>query len=270
MGTKIPLYPSQPCTPISNCTGLVDGQGQTIANLTISSTAPNVGLFGTISSTGVVRNLNLADATVSGSQFVGTLAGTNAGTISNVSATDVAVIVGSNGNGGGLGGLNSGTITNAFPSGDVTGTAGTTGFTTLGGLAAGNTGSISHSFSSVAVGSPSGANRQAGGLVGNNSGTILSTVALCNVQAGDASIAGGLVASNSVSGAITGSQASGNLSVGAASFAGGVVGTNAGAVTDAIASGAGSSTGSNSTIGGFIRTRHGTIPGSVRFGRVGR
>src|SRR5258708_8765735 len=130
MGTKIPLYPSQPCTPISNCTGLVDGQGQTIANLTISSTAPNVGLFGTISSTGVVRNLNLADATVSGSQFVGTLAGTNAGTISDVSATDVAVIVGSNGNGGGLLRVNSVTLTNAVASPHATPPAPTPPFPT--------------------------------------------------------------------------------------------------------------------------------------------
>jgi filamentous hemagglutinin family protein len=257
-------------TPIPNFAGLFDGQGQTIANLTITSTAQNVGLFSSIGSTGVVRNLNLGDATVSGlsSQFVGTLAGTNAGTISNVSATDVAVIVGSNANGGGLVGLNSGTITNAFASGDVTGAAGTNGFTTLGGLAAVNTGSISNSFASVAVGSPSVANLQAGGLVGNNSGTILSSVALGNVQAGDASLAGGLVASNSVSGAITGSQASGNVSVGAASFAGGLVGTNAGAVTDAIASGAVSSTGSNSTIGGLVGTSTGTISASVASGAV--
>src|SRR5262249_54302573 len=72
-----------------------------------------------------------------------------------------------------------------------------------------NLGSISNSFASVAVGSPSVANLQAGGLVGNNSGAILLSVATGNVQAGDGSIAGGLVASNSVSGTITSSQASG-------------------------------------------------------------
>src|SRR5213080_3291334 len=123
----------------------------------ITSTAQSAGLFSSICSTRVDRNLNLADATVSGltSQFVGTLAGTNAGTISNVSATDVAVSVGSNGNGGGLVGLNSGTITHAFASGDVTGVVGTNVFTVLGGLVAVNTGSISYSFASVAVGSPS-------------------------------------------------------------------------------------------------------------------
>ena len=140
LGTKITFEPNQTFTPIPNFTGLFDGQGQTIANLTIASTAQNVGLFGSIGSTGVVRNLNLTDVTVNGpnSQFVGTLAGTNAGTISNVSATGAAS-VGSNGIAGGLVGSNSGTITNAFATGNVTG---------------------------------SGANSTAGGLVGQNLGTI--------------------------------------------------------------------------------------------------
>jgi filamentous hemagglutinin family protein len=257
-------------TPIQNFTGLLDGQGQTIANVTIASTAQNVGLFGSIGSAGVVRNLNLADVTVSGlgSQFVGTLAGTNAGTISNVSATDVAVSVGSNGNGGGLVGLNSGTITNGFATGDVTGAAGTSGFTTLGGLAAANLGSISSSFASVAVGSPNVANLQAGGLVGSNSGTILSSVATGNVQAGDGSIAGGLVASNSVGGAITGSQASGNVTVGAESVAGGLVGANAGTIADSTASGAVTSTGTDSIVGALVGTNTGTITNSMGLGVV--
>src|SRR5215813_4169828 len=270
LGTKITFNPDQTFTPIPNFTGLFDGNGQTIANLTIASTAQNVGLFGTIGSTGVVRNVNLADVTVSGlgSQFVGVLAGMNVGTISNISATDVAVSVGANGKGGGLVGLNSGTIANASATGDVVGVAGTNGFTTLGGLAAVNTGSISNSFASVAVGSPSVANLQAGGLVGNNSGTILSSVALGNVQAGDASIAGGLVASNSVSGAITGSQASGNVMVAGTSVAGGLVGTSAGAITASTASGTVTSTGANSTVGGLAGTSTGTITDATASGAV--
>jgi filamentous hemagglutinin family protein len=257
-------------TPIQNFTGLLDGQGQTIANLTIASTAQNVGLLGSIGSAGVVRNLNLADVTVSGlgSQFVGTLAGTNAGTISNVSATDVAVSVGSNGNGGGLVGLNSGTITNASVTGAVTGAAGSNGFTTLGGLAAVNLGSISSSFASVAVGDPNVANLQAGGLVGSNSGTILSSVATGDVQTGDGSIAGGLVASNSVSGAITGSQASGNVTVGAESVAGGLVGANAGVITGSTASGAVTSTGADSIVGVLVGTSTDTITNSIGLGVV--
>src|SRR6516164_8968110 len=270
LGTKITFNPDQTFTPIPNFAGLFDGQGQTIANLTIASTAQNVGLFGTIGSSGVVRNVNLADVTVSGlgSQFVGVLAGTNAGTISNISATDVAVSVGANGKGGGLVGLNSGTIANASATGDVAGVAGTNGFTTLGGLAAVNTGSISNSFASVAVGSPSVANLQAGGLVGNNSGTILSSVATGNVQTGDASIAGGLVASNSVGGVITGSQASGNVTVAGTSAAGGLVGASAGTIADSTASGAVSSSGANSTVGGLAGVSTGTITDSTASGAV--
>ena len=120
---------------------------------------------------------------------------------------------------------------NAFATGDVTGAAGTSGFTTLGGLAGVNLGSVSNSFASGDVGSPNVANLQAGGLIGNNSGTILSSTALGNVQTGDTSIAGGLVAVNSVGGAITSSQASGNVTVGTGSVAGSLVGANNGTIS---------------------------------------
>src|SRR5262249_41877159 len=238
LGTNITLNPNQPFTPIPNFTGLFDGQGQTIANLTIASTAQNVGLFGTIASAGEVRNLNLTNVSVNSSvnsQLVGTLAGTNEGTISNVSATGI-VQVGSG--------------------------------STAGGLVGQNLSSISNSFASVDVGGPNVANLQAGGLVGNNSGTILSSVALGTVQAGDASTAGGLVASNSVSGVITGSQASGNVTVGAASVGGGLVGANAGTITNSTASGAVTSTGANSTVGALVGTNTGTITNSTGSGVV--
>src|SRR5215813_4435594 len=238
MGTKITLDPNQPFTPIPNFTGLFDGQGQTIANLTIASTTQNIGLFGTIASAGEVRNLNLTNVSVNSSvnsQLVGTLAGTNAGTISNVSATGIVQVAGGS---------------------------------TAGGLVGQNLGSISNSFASVDVGSPSVANLQAGGLVGNNSGTVLLSVATGNVQAGDASIAGGLVASNSVSGTITSSQASGSVIVGAESVAGGLVGTSAGAITVSTASGAVTSTGANSTVGGLAGSSTGTIADATASGTV--
>src|SRR6516162_10117149 len=238
LGTNITLDPNQPFTPIPNFTGLFDGQGQTIANLTIASTTQNIGLFGTIASAGEVRNLNLTNVSVNSSvnsQLVGTLAGTNAGTISNVSATGIVQVAGGS---------------------------------TAGGLVGQNLGSISNSFASVDVGSPNVANLQAGGLVGNNSATIVSSVALGTVQAGDASVAGGLVASNSVSGAITSSQASGNVTVGAASVGGGLVGANAGTITDSTASGAVTSTGANSTVGALVGTNTGTITNSTGSGVV--
>jgi filamentous hemagglutinin family protein len=315
LGTKITFEPNQTFTPIATFSGLFDGQGQTISNLTIASTTQNIGLFGTIASAGEVRNLNLTNVSVSGnssvnSLFAGTLAGANAGTIINVSATgqvqvgsgsiagglvgqnlgtiagvtvpavsaacgpgqtcaSVAVSVGSNGIAGGLVGSNSGTIINAFATGEVTGSAGINGFTTLGGLAAVNLGSISNSFASGDVGSSTVANLQAGGLTGTNFGTILSSSALGNVQAGDGSIAGGLVASNSVSGAITASTASGAVtSTGANSTIGGLVGVSAGTITNSTASGAVTSTGADSTIGGLVGVNTGTITDSAAAGVV--
>ena len=65
---------------------ILDGQGHTIARLSIDATAKDVGLFAVIGSAGQVRNVNLTDVrvTASGSGFVGALAGENRGTISDV------------------------------------------------------------------------------------------------------------------------------------------------------------------------------------------
>jgi hypothetical protein len=70
LGTRITFDPNQTFTPIPIFSGLFDGQGQTIANLTIASAAQNVGLFGTIASAGEVRNVNLTNVTVNGSSSV--------------------------------------------------------------------------------------------------------------------------------------------------------------------------------------------------------
>ena len=153
-----------------------------------------------------------------------------------------AVSVGANGTAGGLVAFNTGSITNAFATGTVTGAAGAGGITTLGGLAGTNQGLISGSSASGNVGSPLIANLQAGGLVGSNVGTIQSSVALGGVQTGDASTAGGLVATNTVcincvNGAalIQNSSASGNVGVGAASVAGGLVGSGNGTILSSAA-----------------------------------
>src|SRR5439155_24230852 len=89
-----------------------------------------------------------------------------------------------------------------------------------------------------------------------------------DVQTGDGSIAGGLVASNSVSGAITGSQASGNVTVGAESVAGGLVGANAGVITGSTASGAVTSTGADNIVGVLVGTSTDTITNSIGLGVV--
>ena len=173
--------------------------------------------------------------------MVGGLVGTNPGTIAGSSASG-AVSVGSNGTAGGLVAFSTGSITNALATGTVTGAAGVGGITTLAGLAGTNQGLISGSSASGNVGSPLIANLQAGGLVGSNVGTIQSSVALGGVQTGDASTAGGLVATNTVcincvNGAalIQSSSASGNVGVGAASVAGGLVGSGNGTILSSAA-----------------------------------
>jgi hypothetical protein len=99
-------FERQTFAPIPNFTGLFDGQGQTIANLTIASTTQNIGLFGTIASAGEVRNLNLTNVQFERKLAIGWHAGGNdAGTISNVSATG-QVQVGSGSTAGGLVGQN--------------------------------------------------------------------------------------------------------------------------------------------------------------------
>ena len=156
--------------PIPNFTGVFDGQGQTISNLTIApnnSTTHDVGLFGVIGAAGVVRDLNLANVNVTANpgvtfQTVGTLAGTNLGTVSGVTAT---------------GTVNGGTATDAVLGGLV-GANGNFGFLGSG------PGSITNSHADVTVSSAS-VNVALGGLVGVNApgSTIIGSSASGDVIA---------------------------------------------------------------------------------------
>lgn len=263
----------------------------------VSSTGINVGLGGlagfnapgalisasyatgdVTASAGIATQNGASCAATNSCQFLsaGGLVGQNFGEI-ELSYAQGNVGVGGNGTGGGLAGFNSGVIVGSWASGDVTGAAGTGGVngeggsTTLGGLAGFNHGLIVLSYAEGNVGSPGTANLEAGGLVGGNSGTILSSAAFGNVQAGDGSMAGGLVASNSPtnfncpncligdgapffnSAFIFDSHALGDVMVGAASLAGGLAGTSdgGGIITSSSATGAVTG-GGNSVLGGFI------------------
>src|SRR5205823_12828645 len=81
-------------------TGILDGLNHTISNVIIAPNVgtTNVGLFGVIGAAGIVRNLNIDHATITADpnttgpgQFVGVLAGTNAGLVSNVTITNSTV-----------------------------------------------------------------------------------------------------------------------------------------------------------------------------------
>ena len=74
-------------------TGNFDGNHHSIANLTIERpTGTNIGLFGMTGSTGVVRNLGLTDATVTGGTNTGVLVGSNGGNVSNSYANDSTLL----------------------------------------------------------------------------------------------------------------------------------------------------------------------------------
>lgn len=83
-------------TPVAGFSGTFDGNHQTISNLTIDTVAPkskDMGLFGSVTEAGVVKDLFLEDviirAEAANAENIGTVAGTVEGKLSNVMATGV-------------------------------------------------------------------------------------------------------------------------------------------------------------------------------------
>ncbi|HQB37936.1 MAG TPA: filamentous hemagglutinin N-terminal domain-containing protein, partial [Deltaproteobacteria bacterium] len=198
--------------------GVFDGGGHTISGLTINRPTTNhVGLFG-MTSGGKLGNLSLVNAGIIGNKFAGSLAGEVTNTqITKISATALVTIVDVDGTSaaGGLVASNSGTISNSYANGSVTGN---TQSVNAGGLAGNNSGSISSSY---ANGSVLGIG-DAGGLVGSNTGSISNSYATGNVTGNSSNpqfSAGGLVGKNN--GSISSSYATGMVS---GSRVGGLVG----------------------------------------------
>src|SRR4051794_15643662 len=236
-------------TPMQTYTGKFDGLDHTIANLHVAPVNPvnfgiGVGMFTAIGAGGVVKNLNFNNATVAANpnatglgQFVGVLAGTNAGTVSNVNVTGNSTVTAATGLHGVI-------------AGGLIGQNGDVGQNQMGTIV------NSSSSANVSVGSAASgsSNNIAGGLVGsnpavgNNLATITDSFATGNVSGGAFTFVGGLVGTNS--GAINGSGgttisgtffsfASGDVSVsdGTGAGAGGLVGFNFGTITNSFASG---------------------------------
>src|SRR5256886_2884129 len=157
--------------PGTTFTGLFDGNGgisaanNTISDLTLSSANSPVAVFPFIESGATVRNLNLANVNITGTGsfiFLGTLAGENHGTISNVH-------------------ILSGTVAGGSQTGVV-----------AGGLVAKNEGLIENSSSAANV--SVGANSIVGGFAGLNGGTILLSTSSGAVTATSESYLGGVCA----------------------------------------------------------------------------
>jgi len=141
--------------------GTFDGNGYQIKDLYINrSDTEQVGLFSNVTESGIVRNVGLLDVDMNGAYHVGSVVGTNSGTLENLFATGN---VSGESKIGGLVGTNNGTLTNSYAMVEVTGQS------RVGGLVGEVIeGTVSASYSTGTVSGEDGV----GGLVGWNNGSV--------------------------------------------------------------------------------------------------
>jgi hypothetical protein len=101
--------------------GAFNGDGKTISNLTINRTSNDIGLFGPIAS-GTVQNLGIVNASISGGELVGGIAGVVQDNSSITNCYSTGSVSGGGSSGGIAGGVGSNsTITNCYSTGAVSG-----------------------------------------------------------------------------------------------------------------------------------------------------
>jgi len=220
--------------------GTFDGQGYEIRDLFIDLLEYyeylGVGLFGCVGGGGVVNNIGVVNATVTGHANVGGLVGENSGTVNDCHSTGSVTGIGSI---GGLVGFNEGgAINNSYATGSVVALN-----NSAGGLVGWNDGTVSDSYATCSVIGGVGV-MCVGGLVGfNEGGTVSNSYSTGSVTSENS--VGGLVGENFEGGTIINSYSTssvtGNFSIG------GLVGENTGTVSnsfwDTETSGQGSSAG---------------------------
>ncbi len=193
-------------TPIGNVSnnyiGTFDGDGHVITGLSnaeVTDVPDYVGLFGYVGSKteggvttkGTVKNVGLEGGSITGSYYVGGVAGENYGTVTNCCNTgnvsDGFVA-------GGVVGYNLGTITNCYNTGAVSGTF------YVGGVIGNNVGAVTNCYN---TGEVFGSDRFFGGVVGcnnsndNNKGSLKNCYNTGSVTAtGQYAYAGGVVGYN--------------------------------------------------------------------------
>jgi filamentous hemagglutinin family protein len=268
-------------TASAGFSGTFNALGHTINGLTINNGSLNdVGLFGTVGTSGTIENVGLVDANITGGEFVGALVGANyGGTISNSYST--GTVSGSDIVGGlvgvsGIAGIPAnpgfppfipptpgvpatyGTITNSHSTASVQGNG------NIGGLVGRVDGTVAGSY---ATGSVTSSNYALGGLVGDfHSGSISDSYATGAVTGTgpNGRRAGGLVGIH-YGGDITDSFATGAVSGNHA--VGGLIGVNFGGTTsDVYATGAASVT--DGQAGGLIGINEGTVNNGYSTGLV--
>lgn len=194
--------------------GTFDGRGNRIIGLTVSG--ENAGIFSTIGTNGVVKDVNIYSGTFTGSENAGAVAGVNSGRIEGIVTFGNTVT--SNGNAGGIvgfndsgsfsedettGSTNDGVLTNGIYDVESTGSVIADSSTAVaGGLVGTNNGGIANSFSdsAVTVGTnvTGGTSAGLGGVVGINNGNVqyVDSLGVTNGGATNSSNIGGIIGTN--------------------------------------------------------------------------
>ncbi|MCR5158879.1 MAG: hypothetical protein K6D37_07120 [Prevotella sp.] len=170
--------------------GTFDGQGNTISGIRISGNNENVGLFG--NNEGTVKNLTVSDCYFAGSDLVGTVVGTvvghNVGSIENCHV-EADVFVAGESTVGGVAADNSGSVSGCTSAATINSTV--ENFTYLGGITGDNyglladnlfTGTISVETAGFAIGAITGNNGSENGTLTNNFHTCSSMGGVGNVD----------------------------------------------------------------------------------------
>lgn len=210
--------------------GTFDGRGNRIIGLKVENANGNAGIFDTIGTNGVVKDVNIYSGTFTGSKNAGAVAGVNSGRIEGIVTFGNTVT--SNGNASNAGGIvgvnnNGGAVYDVESTGSVI--AGSSS-AVAGGLVGKNNGGLANSFSDSAVTVATGVTLDKdttalGGVVGINNGNVqyVDSLGVTNGGATNSSNIGGIIGTNN------GNMYSGyNESiVSGANNVGGIIGTNA-------------------------------------------
>lgn len=216
-------------TPIPALAGCFQGNGHIIRNITINRPNAYAAFIAGLMPTGVISNLRLVNVNIIGGgsyTYIGTLVGTNQGTIIDCS---------------------------------VTGTIATSSNLVIGGLCGNNSGIITDSHAGVTVTATYDGHYYAGGFVGSNSGEIFDSYATGTVTGVQS--AGGFIGQNNTGSSVTGCHATGTVYGTRAT--GGFIGSNFGDMTDCYSGGSVYGTvdvaGSKDAIGGLAGKSDGNV-----------
>ncbi len=272
-------------------TGTFDGRGNRIIGLNVSATDSvnnntNAGIFSTVGTDGVVKDVNIYSGNFTGTDKAGAVAGVNNGRIEGVKTFGNTVK--SNGNAGGIVGVNTsgefskvdnttgstngGKLTEGIYDVESTGSVIAGSNTAIaGGLVGTNDGALGNSFSDSAVTVQTGvsldANAGLGGVVGVNNGDVQIVDSLGVTNGGDtnSSDIGGIIGINN------GNMYSGyNESIVSGSDnVGGIIGTNSSTVENVVnATSVTSDAADSENVGGLVGVNKGAVTNGRNNGTI--